>query len=94
MAANGGLGEVVAGSQIDLSDGKSAEWTEKVTAVRQDDCGDYWVISLVDNDNSTNGELFIMGNRIDANSSDDFLSKLRLEHIGFVFQTFNLLAYM
>jgi putative ABC transport system ATP-binding protein len=36
-------------------------------------------------DNSSHGELFIMGNRIDSSSSDDFLSKLRLEHIGFVF---------
>jgi len=45
-------------------------------------------------DNSSNGELFIMGNRIDAQSTDEFLSKLRLQHIGFVFQTFNLLATM
>ncbi len=36
-------------------------------------------------DNSSNGELFIMGNRIDSASTDEFLSKLRLEHIGFVF---------
>lgn len=36
-------------------------------------------------DNSTSGELNIMGNRIDKNSGDDFLSKLRLKHIGFVF---------
>ena len=45
-------------------------------------------------DNSSNGELFIMGNRIDNQSTDEFLSKLRLQHIGFVFQTFNLLATM
>ena len=45
-------------------------------------------------DASTSGELYIMGNRIDQNSSDKFLSDLRLEHIGFVFQTFNLLATM
>jgi putative ABC transport system ATP-binding protein len=45
-------------------------------------------------DSSTSGQLFIMGQRIDGNSSDDFLSRLRLEHIGFVFQTFNLLATM
>lgn len=36
-------------------------------------------------DSSSSGELFIMGNRIDKHSSDDFLSKLRLQHIGFVF---------
>ena len=45
-------------------------------------------------DSSSSGELFIMGQRIDKNSSDDFLSRLRLIHIGFVFQTFNLLATM
>ena len=45
-------------------------------------------------DSSTSGELFIMGNRIDQNSTDSFLSSLRLRHIGFVFQTFNLLATM
>lgn len=36
-------------------------------------------------DSSTSGELFIMGNRIDQNSTDSFLSSLRLRHIGFVF---------
>lgn len=45
-------------------------------------------------DSSTGGELFIMGNRIDQTSTDTFLSSLRLRHIGFVFQTFNLLATM
>ena len=36
-------------------------------------------------DSSTSGELFIMGNRIDQQSTDAFLSQLRLRHIGFVF---------
>lgn len=45
-------------------------------------------------DSSSSGELFIMGNRIDKDSTDSFLSGLRLSHIGFVFQTFNLLATM
>jgi putative ABC transport system ATP-binding protein len=36
-------------------------------------------------DSSTSGQLFIMGNKIDQNSSDEFLSELRLKHIGFVF---------
>ena len=35
-----------------------------------------------------------MGKRIDKDSTDEFLSDLRLKHIGFVFQTFNLLATM
>ena len=45
-------------------------------------------------DSSSSGELFIMGKRIDKDSTDEFLSDLRLKHIGFVFQTFNLLATM
>lgn len=45
-------------------------------------------------DSSSSGELLIMGQKIDKESSDDFLSQLRLKHIGFVFQTFNLLATM
>ena len=42
-------------------------------------------------DLSTSGQLYIMGQRIDGSSSDDFLSRLRLEHIGFVFQSYHLL---
>jgi putative ABC transport system ATP-binding protein len=45
-------------------------------------------------DSSTSGELYILNNKIDSTSSDEFLSELRLKHIGFVFQTFNLLATM
>jgi putative ABC transport system ATP-binding protein len=45
-------------------------------------------------DSPSGGELRIMDNVIDGHSSDKFLSELRLKHIGFVFQTFNLLATM
>ena len=45
-------------------------------------------------DAPSDGELKLMGQRIDSDSKDDFLSRLRLKHIGFVFQTFNLLATM
>lgn len=45
-------------------------------------------------DSPSDGELYLMNNRIDGDSSDEFLSSLRLKHIGFVFQTFNLLATM
>jgi len=45
-------------------------------------------------DKATSGVVEILGQPIDAESSDDYLSQLRLEKIGFVFQTFNLLATM
>lgn len=45
-------------------------------------------------DSPTTGTLELLGQRIDEHSSDDFLSGLRLRNIGFVFQTFNLLATM
>jgi putative ABC transport system ATP-binding protein len=43
-------------------------------------------------DKPTSGYIELFGTRIDSNSSDKFLSELRLKKIGFVFQTFNLLA--
>lgn len=43
-------------------------------------------------DKPTTGTVELFGNIIDSNSSDQYLSRLRLEKIGFVFQTFNLLA--
>lgn len=45
-------------------------------------------------DSTSSGELYITNKRIDKDSTDEFLSELRLKHIGFVFQTFNLLATM
>jgi putative ABC transport system ATP-binding protein len=45
-------------------------------------------------DSPSDGELHILNQKIDGGSSDEFLSQLRLKHIGFVFQTFNLLATM
>ena len=45
-------------------------------------------------DTPSSGELEINGKTVDQKSSDKFLSNLRLKHIGFVFQTFNLLATM
>jgi len=45
-------------------------------------------------DSPSSGELMLLDKEINKKSSDAFLSKLRLQHIGFVFQTFNLLATM
>lgn len=45
-------------------------------------------------DTPSSGNLNILGTNIDSNSTDSFLSDLRLSHVGFVFQTFNLLATM
>ena len=45
-------------------------------------------------DASTGGNLNILNEKIDQTSTDEFLSELRLKHIGFVFQTFNQLATM
>jgi putative ABC transport system ATP-binding protein len=45
-------------------------------------------------DRATSGEVDLLGTRIDTSTSDAFLARLRLEKIGFVFQTFNLLAAM
>eukprot|EP00007_Cunea_sp_BSH-02190019_P007084 CAMPEP_0174238424 /NCGR_PEP_ID=MMETSP0417-20130205/11182_1 /TAXON_ID=242541 /ORGANISM="Mayorella sp, Strain BSH-02190019" /LENGTH=409 /DNA_ID=CAMNT_0015317255 /DNA_START=106 /DNA_END=1332 /DNA_ORIENTATION=+ len=45
-------------------------------------------------DRPSGGTIEILGSMVDSNSSDDFLARLRLEKIGFVFQTFNLLSTM
>jgi len=45
-------------------------------------------------DRATGGTVEILGKIVDQNSTDNYLSNLRLEKIGFVFQTFNLLATM
>lgn len=45
-------------------------------------------------DRPTAGRLVILGSEIKPTSSDEFLARLRLEKIGFVFQTFNLIATM
>ena len=48
ISKNGGLGEIVNGP-IDLSDGKAAFWSEKVTAVQGDDCNTIWILSASNN---------------------------------------------
>jgi len=45
-------------------------------------------------DKVTRGRVEILGNEIDDKTPDEFLAELRLSKIGFVFQTFNLLATM
>ncbi|EFA82791.1 putative non-transporter ABC protein [Heterostelium album PN500] len=45
-------------------------------------------------DRATEGVIELFSSPITPESSDEYLAKLRLEKIGFVFQTFNLLATM
>ena len=45
-------------------------------------------------DRQTDGSVELLGTTLDASCKDAFLSQIRLERIGFVFQTFNLLATM
>lgn len=45
-------------------------------------------------DEPSAGSVEILGSRVDSTSSDKYLASLRLRKIGFVFQTFNLLATM
>jgi len=45
-------------------------------------------------DSEFEGELEILGTKITNQSTDEFLSKMRLKNIGFVFQTFNLISTM
>jgi len=45
-------------------------------------------------DKPTQGAIELFGTKVDNKSSDSFLANLRLSKIGFVFQTFNLLATM
>lgn len=50
MNANGGLGDIVSGP-IALNNGiLQQNWTEKVTAVRGEECNTFWVISYVNGD--------------------------------------------
>ncbi|KAF2070840.1 hypothetical protein CYY_007844 [Polysphondylium violaceum] len=45
-------------------------------------------------DRATEGVIELFAHPISVDSTDEYLAKLRLEKIGFVFQTFNLLATM
>ena len=48
MSAAAGLGDVISGP-VDLSEGKSDLWTEKVAAVKGGECQTFWVISFAVN---------------------------------------------
>ncbi len=47
MSTNGGDGEVTSGP-FDLSEGRAFQWAEKITAVKADECNEFWVISFVE----------------------------------------------
>lgn len=46
ISANGGFGAVVTGP-IDLNQGRAADWSEKVAAVKSATCDAYWVVSFI-----------------------------------------------
>lgn len=50
MNENGGLGDITAGPIVLGSATDHPEWSEKVTAVRADDCNAFWVISTHNSD--------------------------------------------
>ncbi|MDG1038721.1 MAG: hypothetical protein P8O89_07245, partial [Polaribacter sp.] len=64
MGLNGNMGDINttlgnATGATNLSDGKDNNWTEKVTAVKGNDCNSYWVISLSNRTSaSTNNEFY------------------------------------
>ena len=49
MSTEDGLGSVVAGP-IDLTEGRFSDWTEKVAAIKGEECNTFWVLSYVKNE--------------------------------------------
>jgi len=90
--------KVVALSQINLNDDSDyypVKRGEFVMIRGPSGGGKTTLLNLVGTaDMATSGHLKIMGSEINKKSNDGYLSRLRLEKIGFVFQTFNLLATM
>ncbi|WP_299053494.1 T9SS type B sorting domain-containing protein [uncultured Polaribacter sp.] len=58
MTANGGLGDVIDGPVVLGVAANHNRWTEKVTAVRADDCNSFWVISISQRTSSSNNNQF------------------------------------
>ena len=63
MSLNGNLGDINttvgdATGATNLSDGKDSNWTEKVTAVKGNECNSYWVISLSRRTSASNNNEF------------------------------------
>ncbi|QNM86648.1 T9SS type B sorting domain-containing protein [Polaribacter pectinis] len=50
MTANGGLGDIVDGPVVLGNAADHSNWTEKVTAVKGDECDTFWVISSIGNE--------------------------------------------
>jgi len=58
-------------------------------------CGKTTLLNIIGTiDKTTSGDLELFGVKVDSRSTDEYLANLRLSKIGFVFQTFNLLATM
>lgn len=94
----GGSEDVIALRNISLSDNcefKSIKQGEFVVIRGPSGGGKTTLLNIIGTlDSDFEGELEIMGTKINKNCSDEFLSKLRLKNIGFVFQTFNLISTM
>jgi putative ABC transport system ATP-binding protein len=94
----GGSEDVLALRHISLSDHcefKSIKQGEFVIIRGPSGGGKTTLLNIIGTlDSDFEGELEIMGTKITKNCKDDFLSKLRLKNIGFVFQTFNLISTM
>ncbi|KGL63896.1 T9SS type B sorting domain-containing protein [Polaribacter sp. Hel1_85] len=74
MNLNGGLGDINttigdSTGAINISDGKDNNWTEKVTAVRAEECDAYWVISLSE-ETSSNGSNEFYAYKVNAAGVD------------------------
>ena len=49
MTKQKGLGDVISGP-VDLTEGRAPDWTEKVAAIKGEECNTFWVVSYIANE--------------------------------------------